>query len=53
MITTLAARWPLTAVFAAAGLTAALPRRSPAGSAQPAEFGCFLQRDVRGCDRMT
>ena len=36
MITALAARWALTAVFAAAGLTAALPRRDPAGSA-PAE----------------
>jgi len=36
MITALAARWVLTAVFAAAGLTAALPRRDPAGSA-PAE----------------
>jgi len=32
----LAARWLLTAVFAAAGLAAALPRREPAGSAQPA-----------------
>ena len=37
MITALAARWVLTAVFAAAGLTAPLPRRGPAGSAQPAE----------------
>jgi hypothetical protein len=37
MITALAARWLLTAVFAAAGLTAALPRREPTGSAQPAE----------------
>src|SRR5262245_29072196 len=36
MITALAARWALTAVFAAAGLAAALPRRGPAGSA-PAE----------------
>jgi Domain of unknown function (DUF5134) len=33
----LAAQWALTAVFAAAGLTAALPRRDPAGVAQPAE----------------
>ena len=32
MITALAAQWLLTAVFAAAGLTAALPRREPAGS---------------------
>jgi hypothetical protein len=37
MITALAARWVLTAVFAAAGLTAALPQRDPAGSAQPAK----------------
>jgi hypothetical protein len=37
MITAAAARWLLTAVFAAAGLTAALPRREPAGSAQPAD----------------
>jgi hypothetical protein len=37
MITALAARWVLTAVFAAAGLAAALPRRTAAGSAQPAE----------------
>ena len=37
MIGGLAARWLLTAVFAAAGLTAALPRREPAGSAQPAD----------------
>ena len=37
MITALAARWALTAVFAAAGLAAALPRRAPTGSAQPAE----------------
>jgi hypothetical protein len=37
MIAGLAARWLLTAVFAAAGLTAALPRRVPAGSAQPAD----------------
>ena len=37
MITELAARWALTAVFAAAGLTAALLRRDPAGSARRAE----------------
>jgi hypothetical protein len=37
MIAGLAARWLLTAVFAAAGLIAALPRRVPAGSAQPAD----------------
>ena len=37
MIGGLAARWLLTAVFAAAGLRAALPRREPAGSAQPAD----------------
>src|SRR5712691_128321 len=37
MITAVAARWLLTAVFAAAGLRAALPRRVPAGSAQPAD----------------
>jgi len=37
MITALAARWVLTTVFAAAGVTAALPQRGPAGSAQPAE----------------
>ena len=37
MITESAARWALTAVFAAAGLTAARPRGDPAGSAQPAE----------------
>ena len=37
MITELAARWALTAVFAAAGLAAALPRRVRAGSARPAE----------------
>jgi hypothetical protein len=35
MIASLAARWLLTAVFAAAGLTAALPQREPAGSARP------------------
>jgi hypothetical protein len=35
MIGGLAARWLLTAVFAAAGLRAALPRREPAQSAQP------------------
>ena len=29
MITALAARWPFTAVFAAAGLRAALPQREP------------------------
>jgi hypothetical protein len=39
MITALAARWLLTAVFAAAGLGAALPRREQAGSAQPADRG--------------
>ncbi len=33
MIMGLAARWLLTAVFAAAGLTAALPRRGPADAA--------------------
>ena len=37
MITALAARWVLTAVFAAAGLTATLPSRAPAESAQLAE----------------
>ena len=37
MITELAARWALTAVFAAAGLTAALPQRAPAGPARSAE----------------
>lgn len=37
MITALAPRCLLTAVFAAAGLAAALPRREPAGSAQPAD----------------
>ena len=37
MIGGLAARWLLTAVFTAAGLGAALPRREPAGSAQPAD----------------
>jgi hypothetical protein len=36
MIGGLAARWLLTAVFAAAGLSAAL-RRVPSGSAQPAD----------------
>ena len=35
MITALAARWALTAVFAAAGLTAALPRRDPRGQRSP------------------
>jgi hypothetical protein len=34
----LAARWLLTAVFAAAGLRAVLPRREPPGSAQPADL---------------
>lgn len=33
MIAAVAARWLLTAVFAAAGLTAALPRRGPADAA--------------------
>ena len=37
MITALAARWVLTAVFAAASLTATLPWRAPAESAQLAE----------------
>ena len=37
MITALAARWVLTAVFAAAGLRATLPWRAPAESAQLAE----------------
>jgi len=37
MITELAAQWALTAVFAAAGLAAALPRHVRAGSARPAE----------------
>ena len=37
MIGGLAAQWLLTAVFAAAGLRAALPRREPAQSAQPAD----------------
>ena len=37
MIEGLAARWLLTAVFATAGLRAALPRREPAGSAQRAD----------------
>jgi len=37
MIEGLAARWLLTVVFAAAGLRAGLPRREPAGSAQPAD----------------
>jgi hypothetical protein len=36
MITALAARWLLTEVFAAAGLTAALPRRGPAGTVDAA-----------------
>jgi len=35
MITELAVRWALTAVFAAAGLTAALPQRDPAGQPGP------------------
>jgi len=52
MITELAVRWALTAVFAAAGLTAALPsetrRASPARRTGPQ---CLLQRDVRGSDR--
>ena len=37
MITTLAARRLFTALFAAAGLGAALPRRGPAGTARPAD----------------
>ena len=37
MITALAARWLFTAVFAAAGLGAALPRRGPAGAARRAD----------------
>jgi uncharacterized protein DUF5134 len=37
MIMALAARWLLTAVFATAGLGAALPRRSPAGAADAAD----------------
>ena len=37
IITALAPRWLLTAVFAAAGLRAVLPRREPARSAQPAD----------------
>jgi hypothetical protein len=37
MITALAARWLFTAVFAAAGLGAALPRPGPAGTARPAD----------------
>jgi Domain of unknown function (DUF5134) len=37
MITAPAARWLLTAVFAAAGLTAALPWREPARPPQPAD----------------
>lgn len=36
MITALAVRWLFTAVFAAAGLCASLPRREPARSVQPA-----------------
>jgi hypothetical protein len=35
MIGGLAARWLLTAVFAAAGLKAALPRREPRGQRSP------------------
>lgn len=35
IVTALAARWLFTAVFAAAGLGAALPRRGPAGTARP------------------
>jgi len=37
MITASAARWLLTAVFAAAGLRAALPRREPARPSQLAD----------------
>jgi hypothetical protein len=37
MITPLAARWLFTAVFAAAGLGAALPRPGSAGTARPAD----------------
>ncbi len=37
MITALAARWLLTAVFVAAGLRAAIPGRRVAGSARPAD----------------
>lgn len=37
MIAALAARWLFTAVFAAAGLGAALPRRGPAGTTRPAD----------------
>ena len=37
MVGAVAARWVLTAVFAAAGLGAVLPRREPAGSARPAD----------------
>jgi Domain of unknown function (DUF5134) len=37
MIEGLTVRWILTAVFAAAGLTAALPQREPAKSAQPTD----------------
>jgi hypothetical protein len=35
MVTALAARWLFTAVFAAAGLGAALPRRGRAGGLRP------------------
>ena len=42
MITDLAARWALTAVFAAAGLIAALPRRGPAAQ------GCDARATVVG-----
>jgi Domain of unknown function (DUF5134) len=42
MITQLAARWVLTTVFAAAGLIVTLPRRNPAGSAQPSGRGSNL-----------
>ena len=53
MITALAARWLLTVVFAAAGQTAALPRRGPAGTADAAGPGSRrVQRgDVHGSDR--
>src|SRR5260221_1471556 len=37
MVGAAAARWVLTAVFAAGGLGAVLPRREPAGSARPAD----------------
>src|SRR5258708_23563166 len=37
MVGAVAARWVLTAVFAAAGLGAVLPPREPAGAARPAD----------------